>query len=154
MNFGRSSSGEIFAAVQYLSPFPSLRTKGRKGNSAVTVRKASQLDEPGGEQRSSAAQIVAAVMMECRSQLNQPLQESLLGLGFDQPQLFPYLVRLEKPARVKQGNTFSELFAFFHRARTRFRIEFLGSGFAIIAARERPHDDSMFYQDVICVHLY
>lgn len=124
MNFGRSSSHEIFTAVQYFSPFPSLRTKGCKSNSVVIVRKASQLDESSGEQRSSAVQIFAAVMMECRGQLNQPLQESLLGLGFDEPQLLPNLVRLEKLARVEQGDAFSELFAFFHRARIRFPLEF------------------------------
>jgi len=91
-------------------------------------RKSRQLHDSGGEQRLGTLGIAAAIMVKSGGDLDQALEERLLWLGFHQPDFLPYLMRLEKFARVEvfePALKFVIFYRSFHRERLRFRIEFI-----------------------------
>src|SRR5277367_4092442 len=114
----------LFAVARRFRPLSCTGSQFPERDPAVIVRKTRQLRKSRSEQRLRAARVAPAVMMKCGSNLNQPLEESLLRLRFRQPKFLPHLMGLEKLARVEKCDAAPELFAFFHRALIQFSIEF------------------------------
>lgn len=82
----------------------------------MIVRKAFELRNPGGKQRSRPARVSPAVVMKGRGDLDQALKESFLRLPGAKPYFFPNLMRLEEAARIELCDTALEWITFFHRA--------------------------------------
>jgi hypothetical protein len=68
----------------------------------MRLRELIELGQTRSKQRLQPAHIPASTMMKRRGNLNQPLEEGLLGLERLEPGFLPHFVRFEEPARVEE----------------------------------------------------
>ncbi len=83
-------------------PFADGQAQSREIDVGIIAGEFFQFFERGGGQRLRSGAIAARIMVECRGELNQALQESLLGFRRSQPDFFPHFVRFEKLSGIEE----------------------------------------------------
>jgi hypothetical protein len=83
-----------------------------------------ELGQTRRKQRPQPAHIPAFMMMKRRCNLNQPLEEGLLGLERLEPRSLPHFVRFEELARVEKRDPAPKFFTFSHRPPIQLPLEF------------------------------
>ena len=96
-----------------------------------------ELGQTRSKQGPQPAPVPASMMMKRRCDLNQPLEEGLLGLERLEPRFLPNLVGFEELARVEERDPTPKFFAFSHRPPVELPLKF-SRDHSSLQTRERP----------------